>query len=313
MAKTTLVRIIGVDVAKHELVIHDRSTGLTVSLENSTQPIRNWLNGLDGPCRIAVEPTSSYHVELLEHAAAAGHTLYLVNPRQLVHYREVVNLRHKSDPEDAWLLARFLDREGKDLRPYRPTDRQARALWALIKRRASIVKARKQLRQSLNGSNLSCKALMTQIRVLISRIDRRIRTLVEALGWQQDYQRCRSVPGIGPLNAAAMLCAFNRGAFASADAFVAFLGLDIRRRDSGLHKGKRKLTKRGDPELRRLLYCAAKPARSHPNFDRYYQSQIDKGLSKIAANVILARKLARITFALLSNQQNFDRSSGLRP
>ena len=67
----------------------------------------------------------------------------------------------------------------------------------------------------------------------------------------------------------------------------------------------RKLTKRGEAELRRLLYCAAQPARHYWRFDLYYQKQLEKRLSKTAAKVILARKLARIAFALMSNQETF--------
>ena len=79
----------------------------------------------------------------------------------------------------------------------------------------------------------------------------------------------------------------------------------MRIRESGQFKGKRKLTKHGESELRRLLYCAARPARSYLPFDHYRQKQLDKGLSNIAANVILARKLARIAFALMRDQQMF--------
>ena len=88
--------------------------------------------------------------------------------------------------------------------------------------------------------------------------------MVRELGWWADYQRCLSIPGIGPINAVALTAAYHRAEFTNADAFIAFLGLDVRIRDSGTFKGKRKLTKKGESELRRLLYCAAKPARSHP-------------------------------------------------
>ncbi|MGB5305459.1 MAG: IS110 family transposase, partial [Gammaproteobacteria bacterium] len=57
--------------------------------------------------------------------------------------------------------------------------------------------------------------------------------------------------------------------------------------------------------LRRLLYCAAQPARCYQPFEDFYQRQLEKGLPKIAAKVILARKLARIAFTLMSNQQMF--------
>jgi len=39
------------------------------------------------------------------------------------------------------------------------------------------------------------------------------------------------------------------GDFAHHDAFVAFLGIDVRTKDSGKHKGRRKLTKHGDDIL----------------------------------------------------------------
>ncbi|MCH8302919.1 MAG: IS110 family transposase, partial [Proteobacteria bacterium] len=132
-----------------------------------------------------------------------------------------------------------------------------------------------------------------------------IQALIRKLGWWADYQRCLTIPGAGPLNAAALVTVFHRGAFAGADAFVAFIGMDIRVRESGKFKGKRKLSKRGEAELRRLLYCATQGARSYQPFDDFYQKQLDKGLPKIAAKVILARKIARIAFALMTNQQSF--------
>jgi transposase len=305
VAKAVSQIILGIDVSKQELVIHCWNSDKTITIANDGDSIDHWLNGLGGPARLSVEPTSNYHFELVERAHALDHAVYLVNPRQLVHYRESVNLRHKSDPDDAWLLARFLAKEGSELRRFAPQHRKAQALWGLLKRRAVVVDARKQLRQSLKDAQLAYQGLMTQFKRLLARIDQRIRALINSLAWHDDYRRCQSIPGIGPVNAAALVCAFHRGAFAGSDAFIAYLGLDIRRRESGRFKGKRKLTKRGEPELRRLLYCAAQPARCHTPFEDYYQNQIDKGLPKTAAKVILARKLARIAFALMAKQQSF--------
>jgi len=305
VAKRVMEVTLGIDVSKDELVIFCWESATLVRLANEANTIRAWLRTLTGPVRIAIEPTSSYHCTVIELAHALEHTVYLVNPRQLVHYREAVNLRHKSDPDDAWLLARFLVTEGTQLRPFTPPGRKAQELWQFIKRRAVLVESRKQLQQSLAGVALGHRALLTQLQAVLLRIDQRIRALIQALGWNDDYRRCLSIPGIGPVNAAALVCAFNRGAFPGGDAFIAYLGLDIKRRESGHFKGKRKLSKRGEPELRRLLYCTAHPARCYAPFDRYYQAQLDKGLSKTAANIILGRKIARIAFSLLTHKQTF--------
>ena len=305
MAKHVAKITLGIDVAKDYCVVCDWETTEILTLPNQQDAIAAYLRAFQGQLQIAIEPTSHYHRAWVEQALALGYEVYLINPRQLAHYREAVNVRNKTDPQDAWLLARFLVHEGTQLRPYQPQCQQAQRLWALLKRRAVVVAARKQLQQSFSEVRLSAQSLFTQFQRLLARIDQRISQLIRTLGWSDDYQRCLSIPGIGPLNATALVAAYHRGAFANSDTFIAFIGMDVRQRESGRYQGKRKLTKRGSAEVRRLLYCAAQPARCYPPFENFYQRQLDKGLPKIAAKVILARKLARIAFSLMNKQQMF--------
>jgi len=99
--------------------------------------------------------------------------------------------------------------------------------------------------------------------------------------------------------------AFHRGKFRSSDAFIAFLGLDVRVRDSGTCRGRRRLTKKGDPELRRLLFLAAMQAKRQPAWASYYQRFIKRGLAPIQALNVLARKLARVAFSLMQNRTDY--------
>lgn len=305
MANQTAKITLGIDIAKDDCVVYHWEAATLHRLPNTADAIAVWLDTLTGPVQLALEPTAHYHLAWVEVAQARGHAVYLVNPRALVHYREAVQVRNKTDLEDARLLARYLVHEAAQLRPWQPPCQQAQRLWALLKRRALTVNTAKQLQQSFAQIHLPAQTLFTQFRQLLARIDHQIQRLIQRLGWSDHYQRCRSIPGIGPLNAAALTAAFHRGTFASSDAFVAFLGLDVRLRESGRYTGQRKLTKRGEAELRRLLYCAAQPARCYPTFEQYYQRQLDKGLPRIAAKVVLARKLARIAFTLMYRQQMF--------
>ena len=296
---------LGIDVAKDHHVIYNWQTRQTIKLRNQPDDIKTWLKSFHGPVRIAIESTSNYHLTMVDEALTLGYEVYLVNPRQLVQYREAVNERNKTDPLDAWLLARYLEHEVDHLRPFQPRDPRAQRLWRLILRRATVVKSRQQLQQSFAEVQMSIRGVLTQFRNLLARIDRKILTLIRELGWWPDYQHCRSIPGIGPSNAGALVAAYHRGAFSCSDAFISYLGLDVRIRDSGCFKGRRKLTKRGEPELRRLLFCASYPARHYHRFAEYYQRQLDKGLCIIAARVVLARKLARIAFTLMRNEESF--------
>jgi transposase len=305
VANTVKKITLGIDVAKDKHDIHNWQTDEITTLANERGDIKAWLRTLHGPVQVAIEPTSHYHLVMVEEALALGYEVYLINPRQLVHYRVAVNVRNKTDPLDAWLLARYLEHEGGQLRPFKPQDPRAQRLWQLILRRATAVKSRQQLQQSFAGIKVSIKGVLTQYQQLLARIDRQVITLIRELGWWSDYLYCLSIPGIGSGNASALVAAYHRGSFAGSDAFISYLGLDVRIRESGYYKGKRKLTKRGEPELRRLLFCASHGARQYHNFAEYYQRQLEKGLSKIAARVILSRKLARIAFALMRKEEMF--------
>ena len=131
MAKLVSEITLGIDVSKDELVIYDWDTEQLSTLVNEPAEIKTFLGRLYGPVRVAIEPTSNYHLELVEQVHALGLTVYMINPRQLVHYRKAVGERNKTDPADAWLLARYLHRESASLRPFKPQCAKAQRLWAL--------------------------------------------------------------------------------------------------------------------------------------------------------------------------------------
>ena len=308
MADQSQPIICGIDVASKTLDIA-RSDGPVTRIGNSSEEIEDWLATLPDRTRLAMEATGRYHESLLEQALAAGHEVYLINGQRLNHYREAVGTRAKTDPEDARLLMRYLEREWSELTPVKCLNGREKGLWRLLQRRATLVRARTQLRQSL-GSDPATRDMVDEVSAnlnrVIARIECNLRVLARELGWEADIQRCRSIPGIGPLNALALVASFRRGDFSHSDRFVAYLGLDVRVRDSGKCPGRRKLTKRGNPELRRLLYNAAMSAARNRSFQGHYERYKARGLSKTAALVVIARKLVRIAFALLSKGERFD-------
>ena len=86
----------------------------------------------------------------------------------------------------------------------------------------------------------------------------------------------------------------------------AFIGLDLRVRESGKHKGKRKLSKRGDPEARHLLYMAALATSQQPGpFADLRAHYLERGFTKTEAAVFIARKLARVAWAIYTKKQPY--------
>lgn len=302
-------RIVGVDVSKDRLDLYDWDSKCPDSIANDIDAIDRWLDGFSLPVRFAIEPTNQFHIALAERAHARGHAVYLVDPHRLSHYRCGVGQRVKADPQDAQLLARYLAREGDDLAPWKPLSQGQQRFWRLLRRRATVVRARIQLQQSLSGLktlNSEVDALLERFKTLIKKMERVLLSEAKKLGWDRDLDRCQAIPGIGPLSALALSAIFHQGTYRNADAFIAFMGMDVRVRQSGRWKGKSKLTKKGDPEVRRLLFNAAMQARRNPLWEPYYLALRERGFSTTAAFVALGRKLARVAFALLQKNVEFD-------
>ena len=308
MAMPVQPLLIGVDISKVTLDLCLDPNRPVQTVPNQRRAIAQWLSSLPaGPVCLAVEATNTFHLELVTQAHRRGHTVYLVDGYRLSRYRDSIGARAKTDSTDARLLRRYLARERDELRPWSPPPAGYVTLQRLLHRRAVLVRARVALQQSLAELpelSRSTRALFRQLERFDTLIQKRLREAIDQLNWTCDHQRCQAIEGIGPLTATALTMAFHRGHFRDSDAFIAFLGLDVRVRDSGQLRGRRKLTKKGDPELRRLLYLAAMQAARSSTWKAFYQRYLDRGLAKTQALVILARKLAGVAFALLRNQSD---------
>lgn len=315
MAKATPFILIGIDVSKAELVIARSDTSDTMIVANNRRAIRAWLRSLPAQSGVALEATGIYHREVAALLYEAGHMLYLLDAYKLNHYRSGVGTRAKTDMADARLILRYLTNELEELKPWVPPGETFYRVQGLMRRRTKLVQTRVALSQSLEGLP-ELKSLARQIDTLIRRIEslivKRLKEVLKDAGWWDDAERCKDVEGIGDLSAIALTNTFHRGQFKSSDAFIAYLGMDVRIRDSGKQVGRRKLTKKGDPELRRLLYNAAMAARRTKAWAPLYQTYLAQGLKPIPALVKLAKKLARIVFALMKNQSTYHPKSDER-
>ena len=300
--------IIGVDVAKDELVIYHLEGALLEAIPNTKAAINKWLKALSGPVSIAIEATNIYHLQFADLAYEAGSTIYMVGGFELSHYRKGVGIRAKTDALDAKLLARYLKNEGDELHPWIPPSPLYRRLLSLFRRRAALVQARVSLTQSWANEPLLKTSFAAQIRgmqKLEALIEKTISDQLKEAGLLGQLKRCLKVEGIGFLTGARLLASFQRGDFRSSDAFIAFLGMDLRVSKSGHKDGLRSLSKRGDSEARRLLHNAAMSASRTGAWKDYYERQRARGFSTTQALVMLARKLARVVFALLKGQSEY--------
>ena len=125
-------------------------------------------------------------------------------------------------------------------------------------------------------------------------------------------ERLMTVPGIGPIISSAMVAAIGTGdVFSKGRDFAAWLGLVPRQISTGDRTILGKISKRGNRYLRVLFVQAAWVVLIRPkSWERYgLKPWIEAAKKRLHHNVLaiaLANKLARIAWAVLNKERNFE-------
>ena len=116
-----------------------------------------------------------------------------------------------------------------------------------------------------------------------------------------------SMKGIGRVTAAGLIGEvgdFN--SFETQRELLKHAGLDLFEISSGKLRGSRRISKRGRPLLRKLLFFAAlNTVRKGGIMYVHYQRHLEKGMKRIKALVAIARKLLGIIFALVRTKHEY--------
>lgn len=302
---------VGVDVAKDFIVAAcaDQS-GSFRKILNQARELRAWLKTLPAGSRIAMEATGRYHGLLADLAHQAGFTVYVLNPKDVWYYAKGLGRRGKTDRIDAEVIASYVADHHAKLKAYVPISLEQRAVDRLLKRRAHLIvlqRAARATTEDVPECRRQVNSLLQRFDALIAEIDRRLQELTQAIEpLKESSQRLQTIVGIGPLTGLSLASTFLRIPFRNADAVVAFTGFDPRPHESGTMIGRRRLSKRGPGELRRLLYVAAMSAAQSPIWKPIYERYLARGLSTTTSYVILARRLLRVAWSVHSHQTDFD-------
>lgn len=302
---------VGVDVAKDELVVAHHDQAGCRTLANEAGAINAWLQELPPGAALAMESTGRYHQLLATLAHAAGLQVFVLNARDVYYYAKALGARAKTDRVDARLIARFVAQQYRRLHPWQASDPTLAQVQRLLGLRWTVVAKRAALQQSLQGCEGALTAEVNALQVAFAAVLQRIDEQVAAL-FEQDARvkagqvLLQSIVGVGPQSSALLASILGQMRFANADALVAYSGLDPRACDSGQSRGRRRLSKRGQPALRRQMYLAAMSASHTKTFKTMYAALKQRGLKTTEALVVLARKLLRIAYAVWRTGQPFD-------
>lgn len=134
----------------------------------------------------------------------------------------------------------------------------------------------------------------------------------QKLSGHPDYQRLRTLPGVGPILALTILAeAGDLRRFSHHRQFLKFCGLDLSTQQSGQFRGQSKLSKHGNGRLRCAFWMAAQGAiRMRENsfrqkYDRYLKGDPRNADRKRKAMSAVAAKMARVAHGLMKTGTDY--------
>jgi transposase len=332
------ITTIGIDLAKNVFQVHgvDAQGKPVLKKQLKRDQMAVFFANLK-PCLIGMEACGSAHYWARK-LQAQGHDVKLIAPQFVKPYVKT----NKHDAADAEAICEAVTRPSMRFVPIKNVEQQA--VLALHRVRQALVKARtaqaNQMRGLLGEFGLIVPQGMAHLhkrvpllldeaqdelpsgfRELIQRllerlkeVDRQVQEMeVQIQRWHRSNalsRKLEQIPGIGPITASALIAAIGQAKnFANGRQLAAWLGLVPKQHSTGGKTHLLGISKRGDTYLRTLLIHGARAVIRHaerkPDAQGWLHKLIGRRNKNVAA-VALANKNARMVWALLAHEREFE-------
>lgn len=259
----------------------------------------------------AVEPTGRYSQEVAQWAREADQPVLLAPTKAARHVLQALRPNTaRTDQTDCIGLAHFALL--RPLRAYPLRSERMEEIDQLIKARRALAATATKLRMqrdSLPRGAHCFEAPLEALAAQLAALDRELDQAAKAEPELAAVRELERIPGVGPVTALTVASCLEAKQFEHPDQFVAYCGLHLEYKDSGQKQARRRLSKHGDAELRRLLYlaamtnlrCAGSPFRA-----QYERELAKSGMSKTGALCAVARKLAKVCWSIHRHGTSYD-------
>lgn len=303
MNRNSSERFVGIDVSKSCLEVAVRPGDELWRLSNADTEIRmlvQRLRDLD-PTLVVLEATGGMEVTLAGALASGEVRVVVVNPRQVRDFAKATGRLAKTDPLDAHILAHFGEAVRPQVRPLK--DHQAQHLMALMSRRRQLVEMltaeRNRFATCPQQIRRDIKAHISWLRRRLGNVDKDISTLIKSTPvWRDKDELLRSVPGVGPVLSATLLCALPELGSVDRRGIAALVGVAPFNCDSGMFRGRRRIWG-GRGHVRAVLYMATMAAvRFNPVIREFHRRLSEAGKPPKVVLTACMRKLLTILNAM---------------
>ena len=323
---------LGVDVSKNELDFSLRCGKESLfhkEIPNSLPQIKQFFRELKSvpgfrldQALICLEHTGIYSNHLLAFLVKAKANIWLESGIKIK--RSIGLVRGKSDKIDAGRIAQYAWEKREHATLWKPKREVVQKLAYLTTIRRGLVDAQKQFKTQLaeskafmankiisEGQRL-CERTMNSIKADLAKVEKAISQIIK-----EDEHLCRlfeivtSVPGVGPVTATEMILTTNEFQdFKDPKKFACYSGIAPFPHESGLFRGKSRVSHMANKQMKTYLHLAALVAvQTDKELSDYYLRKVveDKKSKMLVLNAIRNKLIHRV-FACIQQNRKYEKS-----
>lgn len=319
---------VGIDISKDSFEVCIKQLAgervvikATHSFQNEFSGFENLLNWtlrkVSNPIFV-METTGVYHEDLTHFLYSNNQKVAVVLANKMKHFAKSLNMKTKTDKADAQMIAQYgLERPLEWWQPMMP---QMKDLRDLCRERLSLKKDLVRSKCQVHGLKHAHSTLDVVLQLKEQQIEfleknvqiienEIIRIAEEDKEFSQRVKNIETVKGLRLLTIVTVLCETNGFVqFNNIRQVVSYAGLDIEERQSGLFKGKTRISKKGNSRIRECLYMPALSATSYnEHIKALYQRVIERNPTIKRKGVVAGmRKLLVLIFVLWKKNEAYN-------
>lgn len=327
MMKKVVKQVLGVDVAQNELVVtlgrmHDDFSielythSVFKNTEKGIIELMKWVKKLtvsEVIVRYVMEATGVYHQKFAYYLDEHGFEVSIVLPNKISSYIRTLEIKTITDKTCSEAIARFgLER---NLNLWKRPKEVYKQLQQLTRERDQLVAERVIAKNQLHAeeneafpNKNSIKRVKARIRFLTQQ-EKEIKQEIDAIvncnqELKNEIGNLCTIPGVGQLTAVIVLAETNGfELIRNKRQLVSYAGLDVREKTSGTSvKGKPRISKKGNRNLRRAMHLPALGAIKHNETHKaIYARLVSKCGIKMKGVVAIQRKVLELIYVLHKN------------
>jgi len=303
---------IGIDISKSSIDVYDGKK--SYKFENNDSGFKKIIALVKNikETIFIFEPTGIYSYELTNFCSKKKISIVMVGPKESRDFARSLKVRSKTDKIDAKILYKYQLHVEPSMVKVPKINHHAIKIQEMLNVYEGIQASKQRFKNQLESTNKTHKDLVRTLNRIISDLDMEATKLFNKIELlllkdaeiKKRYDAIITIPSIGQKSALYLTAFFLKYPTANAKQMTALIGLDPVMKDSGLFRGKQRISKHGGQQLRNLLYLPTLCAIQHNSWIKaFYERLTSQSKTKKLAVIASMRKLILMAFSIFKSKE----------